>query len=232
MKKVDNKLTEYESFYKNGFEIFRFDPCGLDEILKEILDGNLKKGFSLQQKYSNTIDLRPSAVDYSEKFIKALKINQIKSFIRSRTLRDLTLYHAQVRVASSTISYMNWHRDSYYDLERKSGMSPPGYKIIYYPSFNNQIEQRLYVAPGSHRIMIDQQVEDLKLVSKLPKAIISTNNEQALLFDTSLLHAVAPDLPGTSSIRLIYSFIAPEQLRDANAEELHHKTSKMYEEET
>jgi hypothetical protein len=222
-------MKPYENFYKNGFEIFDFDATKIQEPLKEIFEGRLKSGFALQQKYSNTIDLRPSAVDYSSSFIDVLKDNQIKSLLRSRTLRDLTLYHVQVRVADSSVSYMDWHRDTYYDSQNKIGMTPPGYKIIFYPNFRQYEEPRLHVAVGSHRLMIDNRTEDLKLVNRLQKATISTSNSQAVLFDTSLLHAVVPDHPNTPSIRLIYSFLAKEQLVDTDSGELHVKTSKLYE---
>jgi hypothetical protein len=223
-------MKHYENFYKNGFEIFKFDSCGIDDILKDISNGVIKNGFSLQQKYSSTVDLRPNVIDYSEKFLDILKKNNIKSFIKSRTLRDLTLHHIQVRVADSTVSYMNWHRDSYYDDGKNVGMTPPGYKIIYYPGFNEKKKPRLHVAPGSHRIMIDKQSEDLKLVSRLNKFTVETSNDHALFFETSLLHAVVPDELNSPSIRLIYSFLSKEQLMDYSTDELHVRTSKAYEE--
>lgn len=222
-------MKQYESFYKNGFELFEFDSACLNDILKDILNKKLKESFFLQQKYSNTLDLRPSAIDYSKEFLNVLKINQINSFIKSRTLKDLTLYHVQVRVANSTTSYMDWHRDTYYDNGNRVGMAPPGYKIIYYPNFEEDITPRLNVAVGSHRTMLNERTDDLKLVSILPKATIYASNNQALFFDVSLLHAVIPEKPNSRSIRLIYSFISKEQLNDINDAELHHRTSKMYE---
>lgn len=223
-------MKAYESFYRNGFEIFNFDASGLNDVLKNILSKNLKPGFSLQQKYSSTLDLRPTAIDYDSCFLDVLKKNDAKNLIRSRTLKDLTLYHIQVRTSSCTTSYMDWHRDTYYDLGKKIGMTPPGCKIIYYPKFDENSSPRLQVIPTSQRLMIDNRNEDLKFASHLPKTTIFTSNNQALLFDTSLLHAVVPDKPEETSIRLIYSFVAKEQLTDSGSEELHFKTSKMYEE--
>ena len=222
-------MKQYESFYKNGFELFEFDSACLNDILKDILNKKLKESFCLQQKYSNTLDLRPSAIDYSKEFLNVLKINQINSFIKSRTLKDLTLYHVQVRVANSTTSYMDWHRDTYYDNGNRVGMTPPGYKIIYYPRFKEDIKPRLNVAIGSHRLMLDKHQEDIKLVSSLPIESITTSNTSSLFFDVSLLHSVVPDEHNNSSIRLIYSFISKEQLLNSISEELHFKTSKMYE---
>jgi len=222
-------MKVYESFYKNGFELLQFDSFGLGDILKDILEARLKEGFSLQKKYANTTDLRPNVVDYSSTFLDVLKANNIKSFIKSRTFKDPTLYHIQARVVNSTISYMDWHRDTYYDSDKSIGMTPPVYKLIYYPNFEEDITPRLNVAVGSHRIMLNERIDDLKLVSILPKATIYASNNQALFFDTSLLHAVIPEEPNSKSIRLIYSFIAKEQLNDINDAELHHRTSKMYE---
>lgn len=218
----------HEDFYKKGYNILNFNSCGVENTLKEILDGKLKEGFNLQQKYSSTLDLRPSAIDYSDAFLNILKKNDIKNVIRSLTLRDLTLYHIQVRTSNSTTSYMDWHRDTYYDNGQQRGMAPPGIKIIYYPTFLEEQEPRLLVAEGSHRTMLDNRRQDLTLVNMLPKKAVFAKNDQALLFDTSVLHAVVPDKQDHPSIRLIYSFLAKEQIpKESN--DLHNKTSKMYE---
>lgn len=218
-----------EIFYRKGYEVFNFNPLNLQASLKEILTGNVREGFKLEQKYSSTLDLRPNVIDYSEDFLGVLKQNNIKSFLRSRTFRDLTLYHIQVRTAEATFSYMDWHRDTYFDGERRVGMTPPGIKIIYYPTFGEEHEARLLVAEGSHRTMIDNRVEDMKLINMLPRRQLLAKNDQALLFDTSILHAVVPDRPGHNSIRVIYSFVAKEQLpEDPNS--LHSITSRKYEE--
>jgi len=220
----------HEIFYRRGFDVVNFDSLGLHKTLQEILEGRLKTGFSLSQKYSSTVDLRPNVIDYSEDFLGALKKNNIKGELRSLTLKDLTLYHVQVRVAESTTSYMDWHRDSYFDHDRQIGMAPPGLKIIYYPTFVKEQEPRLLVSEGSHRTMIDNHVEDLKLIRVLPTRQIIANNDQALIFDTSLLHSVVPDKPNQPSIRLIYSFVAKEQLPQNDPDDLHRITSKRYEE--
>ena len=220
-------MKQYEVFYKDGCEYFEFQSSRLNDVLKDIVTGNIKTGFYLQQKYSSTLDLRPTVLDYDNVFLEVLKQNNIKSFIRNTTLKDLTLYHVQVRVAQSTTSYMDWHRDTYFDNDKKIGMTPPGYKIIYYPSFDESITNRLLIIPASHRLMIDNRNEDLKLVEKLPKKLIATSNKHATLFDTSLLHAVVPDRPNETSIRLIYSFVTKKQME--SSDELHQKTSKAYE---
>jgi len=99
----------------------------------------------------------------------------------------------------------------------------------YFPNFEEDITPRLSVAVGSHRTMINERTDDLKIVSILPKVTIYSSNNQALFFDTSLLHAAIPEEPNSKSIRLIYSFILKEQLLNSTSEELHFKTSKIYE---
>jgi hypothetical protein len=220
----------YEDFYKNGFAfIENFDSLDLNNTLRELTEGKVKAGFSLQQKYSSTLDLRPNVIDYSPDFLDVLKKNEIKNFLRKSTLREITLFHIQARVAESTTSYMDWHRDSYYDGQKRVGMTPPGYKIIYYPDFDGTSPERLEIIPGSHRLMLDVRSEDLKLVNRFPRLTIKANNNRALLFDTSLLHAVVPDRPKETSVRLIYSFVSKEQIVDGNFEDLHVKTSENYE---
>lgn len=220
----------YEDFYKNGFVfIENFESLGLNSVLKDLAEGKVKEGFSLQQKYSSTLDLRPNVIDYSKDFLEVLKKNEIKRFVKNSTLRDVTLFHVQARVAESTTSYMDWHRDSYYDGQKRIGMTPPGYKIIYYPDLDGTAPERLELIPCSHRLMIDVRSEDLKLVNRFPKLTVKANNNRALLFDTSLLHAVVPDRPGETSVRLIYSFVSKEQIVDGKFEDLHTRTSAQYE---
>ena len=226
-------MKKYEDFYEKGYRIFEFDPCGLNSILLEILEGKVKEGFDLSQKYSRTLDLRPNVIDYSDLFIQVLKNNNVKKLVRETTLRDLSLYHVQVRVASSEVSYMDWHRDTYFDGIKKSGMMPPGIKIIYYPQFDDLEQDRLIVAERSQRTMIDIHENDIKLINMFPKKTISTSNSKAVLFDTSILHSVVPDKKDQPSIRLIYSFLSKEQIRDSISAgnpngELHIRTEKLY----
>ena len=221
-------MKPYETFYQKGFELFKFNSLVLDEVLKDMLEGRIKEGFTLQQKYLKTLDLRPNVIEYSPVFLDVLRENKIKTLIRSRTLRDPTLHHIQVRITNcSDESYMDWHRDTYFDGDKKIGMTPPGLKIIYYPVFNNVIEPRLVLSEGTHRTMLDRRSDDLSIVNKFPNKIISSSKDHALLFDTSVLHAVVPDKINHPSIRVIYSFIAKEQIEDAV--ELHKITSKLYE---
>jgi hypothetical protein len=222
-------MKPHESFYRNGYENLEFDSSGLDLILEDIMNGSLRSGFSLQQKYLKTLDLRPSVIEYDDVFLEVLRKNGIKQKLKSRTLRDLTLYHIQIRVTNSESSYMDWHRDTYFDGSSKSGMIPPGIKLIYYPQCGAP-SPRLHVAEGSHRTMIDNKREDLNLLNFLPIKEISSDNNSAILFDTSILHSVVPDKRDVPSIRLIYSFISKFQLEDVS-DQLHLKTSRRYENE-
>ena len=218
---------ENENFYRKGFDILNINNLNLDKIMKPILDGNLKQGFSLEKKYQNTLDLRPNVIDYHDNFLSFLKENNIKNAIRSRTFKDLTLYHIQVRVTESTTSYMDWHRDTYFEGQTKRGMTPPGLKIIFYPTYENSVDPRLMVADCSQRTMLDNVHEDIRLVKMFSKTQVNADNQKAILFDTSIFHSVIPDPPNKKSIRLIYSFVAKEQVP---SEGLHYNTSKRYEE--
>ena len=42
-------MKKYENFHKNGFEIIEFNSINLNLILEDIVNGNLKSGFSLQK---------------------------------------------------------------------------------------------------------------------------------------------------------------------------------------
>ena len=221
-------MKSFEDFYAKGYEVFKFDSCNLNSVIQTMTNSPLKEGFQFSSKYSKTADLRPNVIDYDPIFMEVLKKNQIKKLIRSATLRDLTLFHVQLRLTNSQESYMDWHRDTYFDHSRRIGMAPPGVKIIYYPQMGHKNSKRLLIAEGTHRKMKDVVAEDLKQLDASKIASIEANDNEATLFDTSILHSVVPDEIGTFSFRLIYSFVAPEQIKDDQT--LHLKTSKMYEE--
>lgn len=220
---------ESENFYRKGYEVFKFNSISIKETLEDILSGKIKKGFSLECKYSKALDLRPNVIDYSDGFLNVLKENNIKNFLRSRTYKDFTLYHIQARTTQSEISYLDWHRDTCFNGEKKIGMTPPGLKLIYYPSFSEDPSSRLLVLPESHRYMNSDLEKDLEYAKSKKHEEINSNNDQAVLFEASLFHAVVPDKKNCKSIRLIYSFVTKEQVPD-DQKNLHYITSKRYEE--
>lgn len=226
-----SRKENYQNFFKNGICEIDFKSNELDSVLKEILEGRLKEGYSLETKYSGTYDLRPDVIGYNEVFWKALIDNDIKNVVRNHTLKNYSLFHVQVRVVENGKSYMDWHRDTYYTQGSPAGKTPSGVKIIYYPKFDEKTEDRLLYLVGSNRILFPTSEYDRELFKILSAAKISSSNEKAILFDTSGLHSVVPEKEGKKSIRLIYNFLDEYQILDDHSnDELHMRTMKKYEE--
>ena len=101
----------YREFYRDGISEIDFkNTKSLDSILKNLmLSGVNKKEYSLESKYPKTTDLRPDVINYSDIFMDILALNNIKEKIKLITLRDVSLFHVQVRVVQDDRSYMNWH---------------------------------------------------------------------------------------------------------------------------
>jgi len=222
----------YRQFYREGICEIDFGDEVLDAILQNILNNDCKKDFNLITKYHGTFDLRPDTLSYDEAFIDALKKHDIKRQIKNITFKDYSLFHVQVRVVNNNMSYMDWHRDTYYDKHGNLvGKEPHALKLIYYPSFTEEQEDRLLYLLGSNRILFPTNVPDQQLFKLLKVKKIKSNNQKAILFDVNGLHAVCPEQQGRQSVRLIYSFLNKRQiLDDHGGDELHMRTMSMYEE--
>jgi len=221
----------YSDFYKNGITDIEFGNKELNSVLKHILDNNVKKDFKLVSKYPKTFDLRPDVINYDPVFIQSLKAHNIKEVLKMTTLKDLSLFHVQVRVVEDENSYMDWHRDTYYTGQNKLiGKAPHALKVIYYPSFNENSEKdRLLYLLGSNRIVFPDNSFDKELFKILTPVKVTTSNHRATLFDVNGLHAVCPE-KNSRSIRLIYSFLSKQQIIDDHCnEELHMEAMRMYE---
>ena len=199
----------------------------LKNALNDIVNENLKDGFSLIEKYTNTKDLRPEAYQYDKSFIDILFENKIPDLIFSLTGKELTLNHVQVRVSTSESSYMPWHRDSYIRDEDVIGCVPPAHKLIFYPVINKP-EPKLTLVKGSHLCTFQNQKSDQFVlpgcsvydaeIMKISEGYdyVSSSNE-FLFFNTGMIHNAIPDQPGSSSIRIIYSFIERFQFENLYA---------------
>ena len=220
----------YSDFYKNGITNISFGNDRLDSVLGDILNSNINHNFELISKYPKTFDLRPDVINYDPIFLESLKIHNIKNVLKATTLKELSLFHVQVRVVEDNNSYMNWHRDTYYNHEgRLVGKAPHAIKIIYYPDFKTTQKDRLLYLVGSNRIVFPNNNLDNELFKILPATKIQTSNNSAVLFDVNGLHAVCPE-KDSRSIRLIYSFLSKQQIVDDHKDDkLHIKTMEAYE---
>lgn len=193
------------------------DNSDLSTILstiKRIYEEGPKNGFSLEEKYRLSKDLRPSVYGYDLSFIDILFSNDIPTLLKEATGKDLFLSHIQLRISYPGKSYMSWHRDTHVYGGSMVGNVPPVHKIIMYPTVDGKVEERIHVVPGSHRRMFNNRWLDVSQAYVLKKEKISSSDSKFLLFDTSLFHHVVPEQIETGSFRLIYSFAEQQHLQN------------------
>ena len=205
------------------------------QVIKDLNNGNIKEGYSWQQKYRGTQDLRPDVFTYDTCFIDVLIENNILDIIKGLTCCDYDLYHVQIRhsnIKSNSIvnknitSYMDWHRDCFIMGDKILGRFPPVIKLIFYPTLGSKEKDRLKIIPNSHLIQIhaDQDFKssygppinsiDRQLISQFKPAIIKSSDSRFLLFNTAMLHGAMPDLDDDKAFRIVYSFILKDQFLD------------------
>jgi|OM-RGC.v1.010685633 hypothetical protein len=229
------EITEYQKYYLDGFYEGKFAKTDIFATLKaklqDICDEKLDAGFSLDQKYIGTKDLRPNAFEYSDTFINILVENNIHSLIENLVGKRLTLAHLQVRTSSAEQSYMPWHRDSYATGDEYVGPIPPAHKLIFYLN-TGASRPKLELAVGSHICRFKNQNTfilpgcsnfDREVLNVLEKKSYYSSDDTFLIFNTGMLHSVIPDLPDEKSVRIIYSFIEKGQFNEIFA----HKNSHL-----
>ena len=238
---VDPNLRNDELYHLNGFFVQGFEKSSTNicNLLAEIKREKLKPGFTLEEKYRGTKDLRPQAIDYDEEIINFLLKTGLYKKLCDLSSQELELFHVQVRLAYpesniGNMSYMDWHRDSYYKDGKKLGFFPPAHKIIFYPDLCNSEQESLKVIPGSHKadIHFDQTYSgaslnnfDKSLIGGIPEVRFRASNSSAIIFNTSILHG-ACILKGEPKIRVVYSFVTKNQMK--NAPDDHKRTSNKF----
>jgi hypothetical protein len=246
---MNTSMNEMEKYYFDGFAKFKFsdDPhvVSTKNSLKSILENKIKDGFELKSKYTNTYDLRPLAFEYDDSFLEILTSTGAYQKLCKLVGTKLGLFHVQARVSSESsnltdsVSYMDWHRDTYFKDGKIMGYFPAPHKIIFYPSFDSDDIPRLKLLPGSHRMNVhyDQSYSggilnnfDKSLLSQVPHEAIKSNDNEFVFFNTAILHGAHTDFKNTRSIRLIYSFLLPDQILSDHHPEHHKVLSKKFNE--
>ena len=238
---IQEPLLNVHKYYLDGYYTHKFSEkksSKINELIQEIMGGNIRKGFSLVSKYPETADLRPFAADYDEEILDFLIKTGAYDILRKLTGQDLYLYHAQLRITSPSSnlnekeSYMDWHRDSYYKSGKRIGFFPPVHKIMFYPDFEKK-EDALRLIPGSQKadLHADQSYQDSLnnfdkyLIQNMEEERIPYSNDQVVIFNTASLHAAAVNQEFNRA-RLIYSFLTKDQIE--TVEEQHKNLSKTF----
>jgi hypothetical protein len=236
MRLVDfnqSTLLPQERFHANGLELLELGGFGksvterMVETLRALWEGreknNLPRDFSWEQKMPNVFHLRPSVKDYSSVFLQFLWYNRIDKALENFTGRKMHLCHAQVVVQTPGPPHQDWHRDSYqYGPDPFVGAFPAAVKVNFYPQFD-KTEPRLKYIRGSHRCQANDARFDAMLIEKYESEVLESSNDRVLMFDSSMLHAVAPDQKPKGSIRVMYSFAMEHEYKKRFADKEHHR---------
>ena len=213
-----------EDYFINGYTRQCFSSSDalsrvIDIVRKITLEGDIEEGFSLEEKYPDTLDLRPNIFTYDDCFLQILEENNILNFIESIVGVRLFLSHVQLRVAyPSSIgpdrSYMEWHRDTHFYQGVVRGNVPPVHKIIFYPDVYGSEEQVLGIVEGSHLRVSKDKSSDYRDLGDSSIKIIKTSNSKYVLFNTLAMHSTLPVSADREMgiPRLIYNFCIKRQL--------------------
>lgn len=235
-----SKLLPQERFHANGLELLELGGSGktaaegmvstLRDLWESRETGKLRDPFTWEQKMPNVFHLRPNAYDYSDIFLNFLFYNRIDQALENFTGKRLHLCHAQVVIQTPGPPHQDWHRDSYqYGAEPIVGSFPAVVKVNFYPQFD-QPEPRLKYVRGSHRCAANDPRFDAMLIGKYENETLSSSNDHVVMFESSMLHAVVPDVNPRGSIRLMYSFaMEHEYLKRFKDKEGHRRLHDKYE---
>jgi len=188
------------------------------DSLKGIYDGDLRNGFSLQERYPYSLDLTQKVFEYDDSFMDILFANNIPMLIKQVTGMQVSLSHIQVRVCfpypDGKSSSQEWHRDSYCYDGNYVGSFPPGIKLIFYPLFDYIPEPVLSFVPGSALSMKSNRSDDFAQITDDKIDSVKNSNSQFLLFNVSMFHSTYP--VKEKNIRIIYNFL-PDHLLDSDS---------------
>ena len=208
---VDQPTLIRRDFYLNGFLKGQFpDNNTLRTLRKELLElqenSSIMSGFSWDEKYPGTVDLRPSATEYSPSILQIIKVARIIDWIKNLSGIHVDLTHVQIRKSfPSNASYMSWHRDSYAKGKTWLGPIPPTFKLIFYPGTTESTSPCLEISNGTHRSQLAVPLLDKLQPLIREKTTLYPSLNTFMFFDSSTLHRAVPNRHNTS-IRIIYIF--------------------------
>ena len=143
--------------------------------------------------------------------------NTLKEYIYAVKLIDIL--KTQIIDATFAVRYI---LISKYKLEKSVGRMPPLQKLIFYPSLDMESCLQLEYLCGSNNRIFSNKIID-KLQTKIfKKNRYFSSNNNAFLFDSSILHNVPLNTDESGSMRIIFNFCHISQLKlFKGREELH-----------
>jgi len=197
-------------FFKKGWlKLNTFVDKNFSSLLNDLEANKIRGKFQLVSKYPGTFDIRPSAYEYSDLFLKWLLFNNIPETINQVTGKKLFLKHVQFRISHKTKNnYLNWHRDThFYNGMPEHGNIPPVYKLIFYPrSKDTHIEKCLSISDSSNiQFSFNNKVDLIKaLLLRSRHSAASTGD--TIFFNTFTMHKPLRPNKNKKQMRIIYSF--------------------------
>ena len=219
MNKTSQNLIN--DFYINGYHRINFEmgtaKRKFDSLIETLDDQDLNENPMFVSSYDNTFDLKKIGCDEVEiikNFVQEQQIGRIVNEVtgHSYLLSDLILR----KTYSRKKSYMNMHRDSYFDKNgNQVGRFPALVKVIVYPkiSGSQHSEPCLLIKPGSHRRMWKNFYIDKAMSLTVRNMPVYNDKNSAILFDTSVYHHACTTSNKNGAFRLILNFCVPDQIK-------------------
>ena len=219
-----------DEYYINGYMMGQLTGhAQLLQALHRLMTAPVHSGYTWEQKYPNTFDLRPNAHAYDPCVIDTLFLSGVPALLNELIGPDMVLTHTQIRRSLPGPSYMDWHRDTYVYDGNRVGNFPPAHKVIFYPRFGGAPHPKLKLVPGSHRLAHQSHVADMRIIDGVEHVAYASSDDQFILFDTSMMHGVIPDVERAGSIRIIYSFLrVPQYTTTLACNPLHEEQFELY----
>ncbi len=212
-----NEIDEKVKFYNNGYlKINLSKNKSYYEIIKflEKVDNiDLSNNKNFIKTYNKTFDLNYDSKINNPLFYKFVIDQKIPDQISDLMGTKYVLGDFTIRKTYLKKSYMNWHRDTYLRNNHEVvGRIPPLIKFIFYPNFKNDKLWQLKILPQSHKKIFMNKYFDLLQVYFTKNKVFFNTNDSAVLFDSSCMHAAAPNKSDNGSFRLIFNFCLESQI--------------------
>lgn len=228
----NNFVKLSEKFFLNGYFTGKINNEEMVKkfnlISKKFADNKLEdNNFYFENKNENQFDLKPNTWTYDNVFLDLLINTGLITILDSITNQKLLLTDIRARIIRKDKKFKPWgyiapHRDSYYQMNEWKGPKLPSYKLIFYPSINENNEM-LRIFPSSHRKM--SRIKNGSLSDRLmsfidPYKSIYKSKNNFCFFPGTLRHWPLKEKSEKGSLRIIYVFRDERYYKEYNNNKL------------
>ena len=220
-----SNLSQYD-FWKDGYIKIPVDKKFKDKHLTDGLKNlftNKEKNFYTKEKYKNVNQFDLTNKENLEFCVQFLKDSDLMNILNFITCNDLILTGAKIRInqnVKKTNKFWGGHRDTSILKDHSlKGLVPPSIILMYYPNLEDVMndENQLMILPGSHRKIFSENWDKFFSLFR-KKIIIKTDDDNMLLFNGSLMHAIGYSSTSKGNLRLSFSFNNRHQFHDKIAD--------------